>query len=181
MNNGSLTLNGGGNSLFANGLTNSGSVSIGDGDLADFSGGSFTNLSGGLLSGGSLTLAGTMVIADADGVVHAIDADTSLTLSGAGQLVNSSGSALDLSRNAGNLTLQNGAFLETTAGVDFVNDGGALTVDGPTLFSVGSLGSGTENFVNGAVAGGTAGSVTVQNGGDLEWEAPSLTASRTAP
>ena len=162
-----------GSTVTAPGFTNNGTLSVLAGGLANFQGGgagSFTNLSGGTLTGGSYVIGGTFQFDSANGIINNIASGTSLTLdaqnSGAYAVQSGTNNALlNLSGNAGSLTLTNGASLnaDTTAngGPGVFTNSGSLTTSGGT----GSIGANAFG-VTGAFTNTSTGSVNLNYAGD---------------
>ncbi len=174
---GTLTLNGGGNTLAAAGFTNtSGTLNVLAGDIADFRGGQFSNLTSGTLASGTYLVGGTLRFDSGNGVINQIGSGVSLTLDGqnggAAQVLSGTDNALgNLTGNAGSFTLANG--VNFTSPGDFTNSGmvslegtgNQLAIAG-TFFDNGTLTIASGNtFTAGAVALGQGG--TLSGGGTI--------------
>ncbi len=127
----------------------------------------FTNISsGGMLNGGSYLIGqGSKLIYSGSNDITAIAANTALTLSSTGEILDGNTNALStLASNAGSLTLMSGATL-TTSG-DFTNSGSVTIGTGTTLIVDG--GSGVFDLQDGGLTGGGTLEATLdQTGGTL--------------
>ena len=153
-------------SITAPGFHNSGTLAVLSGGLADFRNGTFTNLSGGTLTGGTYNVGGTFQFDSSSGAINKIGAGTSLTLdgqnSGAYQVLSGTSTALaNLTGNAGTFILTNGVTFatDTTAnsGPGRFTNTGTLTTNG--------TGSNAFN-VTGDVFNTSPGVVNVNGAGD---------------
>ncbi len=169
-NNGILTLQNGASLTLSQSFTNSGSLNVLANSTLNATNG-FTNVdSHGVLSGGAYTIGGTLNYSGAD--ITAIGRTASLTLDGAGSIVNTAGSNPDalsysLAKNYGTLTLQNGADLVLNQ--TFTNHGSLNILANSTL----DLTNPGANFGNvdgnGVLKGGayTIGGYVLYNGADI--------------
>jgi hypothetical protein len=152
-NQGALNVTGQNASLQASGFSNSGTFTLGGTATANFTGGTFANLTAGSLQSGTYDIAGTMTFDG--GPISDIASGASLTLRGPNASLMSGGNdalAGSLSSNEGTLTFIERAAL-TNSG-DFSNSG-VVNVSGPgDTFTV------SGQFTN-------TGTVAIGNGGEI--------------
>jgi fibronectin-binding autotransporter adhesin len=180
---GSVTLNGGGNVITATGLTNNGSITVGNGDVLDVRNGGagvLTNLyadaaagPGGVLHGGNYNLSANLTYdKGADGSTYITTLqNASLALSGAGthlgfqdpahssdpsQVIDSLGHLAVL--NNSSLTLSSNAAVHAAGMLDV--EGGSVTLNGG-----GNVITATGLTNNGSIAIGGGDVLDVRNGG----------------
>jgi len=162
---GSVTTVSGGSTVTARGLTNYGAITVSDAtSVADFRGGSFTNLSGSVLNGGTYNVAGTFNYGGG-GIQTLQSANVALT--GGGQMLYGS-AGMQAFSNLTNITdssfTLNSSTLTSikpsggTLAISGVNNAASLTLNGGTLTINGSV----TNTNNGASS-----TVTVVGGGTL--------------
>jgi hypothetical protein len=153
-----------GSQIISPGFTNNGSLSIQAGGAANFQGGAFTNLSTGTLAGGTYVIGGTFQFDEGSGAINRIAAGTNLTLDaqngGVYQVLSGNNNALaNLTGNAGNLTLTNGAVFNT----DTTSTGGTFTNSG----TITTAGTGSNQFnITGNIFNTSAGAVNLSGPGD---------------
>lgn len=151
---GTITLRNARNFTTQDNFTNNGKLAVGSGtEFKVATGKSLTNLAGGVLSGGTYELGGTLRVDNA--AIAALNA--TLTLDGAGSGVVDQGGADALATlatidSAGAMTIKNAR--NFTTGGDFtVNATGVLNVESGTLFRV-KPGSALTNFSGGTLSSG---------------------------
>jgi hypothetical protein len=158
VNSGTIDANGSaGMQIQANGgLTNSGTLLVGTGDLMHVFGGTFSNFASGTLTGGTYSTAGTLEI-DQLGTTGSeiVDDAAAIILTGSGSIVDADSKdalvGLTTIATTGSFILLGGRNF-TTAG-SFTNDG-ILSVGAGSTFAVGGTGSLT-NFSGTTLTGGT--------------------------
>ena len=178
--------------LTANGFTNGGAISVDATSTADFRGGTFTNLSGTTLTGGSYDIAGVLNYAATPKSAGAITtlSGASVTLEGAGVMAYGNGKGTQAFSTLANindsgLTLTNATALPTitpAGGVLAISSDGAspssLTLSGTSLSVAGSVTSTGFTNSNVNVVGGSkltiSGSFT-QSGANTMVDASTLT------
>jgi len=156
-------------SMTAPGFTNNGTLAVQASGVANFQGGgagSFSNLSGGTLTGGTYVIGGTFQFDAANGVVNNIATGTSLTLDaqngGVYQVLSGKTNALaNLQGNAGSLALTNGATLNT----DTTANGGPGTFTNTGTVTTAGTGSNAFN-VTGNIFNTSPGVVNLNGTGD---------------
>ncbi|MEX2264103.1 MAG: hypothetical protein WD696_19270 [Bryobacteraceae bacterium] len=155
---GFLAIEGGGNTFRARGLTNGGSLAVFQDSTADFSGGTFANLTDGVLTGGEYHVGGTLRYSG--DAISSIGEGTSLILHGTGAVIEREGvegSAISgLSTNHGSLALLSGAAM--SPGTQLTNHGTLILELGSELDVGGSGGlihAGGDATVFGALNSGS--------------------------
>jgi hypothetical protein len=160
-----VNLNGGGNMLIAAGLTNNGAINVGAGDTADFRTtglDTFTNLSNGTLTGGSLNVSGNFYYdasAGTGGGQILSMQSAAITLQGSGQILygsnGSQGDALAAltSLTDSSLTLDslNASRTITPGGNTLTLTNGQIGVNSSSLEVAGSVVMNTDNNGNSGI------------------------------
>ena len=165
------------------GLTNSGMLLVGAGDLMHVFGGTFSNFASGTLTGGTYSTAGTLEI-DQLGTTggEIVNDAATIILTGSGSLVDADSRdalvGLTTVATAGSFSLLGGRNF-TTAG-SFTNDG-TLAVGAGSTFAVGGSGSLT-NFSGTTLTGGTYNVTGILQfpGADIVNNAANITLTGTA-